>query len=505
MKNALDFDFTFRSVENLDLVGHLSLGFSVPTMALIYLTGSAELGCRLFNFIFGGWAILCFAGILKSILPKEKEGIRVLGTAVFAFSPWVMGMIGEVSLDYACMCFLVCMIYYDCRKNRIAEFLFAFLLCFSKEPGVILCGFYALGTYIRQLCIRQEKNLIVRGWKSIWTEEVTPFLFPCIAWVGIYLCSTRWGAGDNFHYFGFAAKYMVKKLQAMLFINFNWIFVGIILICGICLFIGQMGKKDKKVQKIHPVICPLMVSCGGFILFSLGFVTYNHARYILPLFFFYSLFSQILLSAACKKNTLKKLLLGGLAVLMMIQAFVNIDIVTARYSGLKTVDMGNTEVISTNWIASPDDVGDPIVYNRQYAYLDRTLRLALSEMPLSDGAVIVLPTSYIGVDSYGYAYDYVYYNVLGNYQYGKHSMYWNKEEGLLSSDWSEGAVEISFATLSEEDMANFTEEDQLFLMELPWIAGYEKYLGEWEKSEGNQVSYRGVEMTWYHLKQAKQG
>lgn len=513
MQEARNFDFTLQSVKELNLVGHLALGYSVPALLFCNLIGDVTLACRIWNLVQAGIAISCFYGILSIWMPGAKRLVKTAGTAAFALSPWLLGMVGDASLDYASFCFLVPFVYFSLKKERVPQLLFGYMLCFSKEPGMILCFSYAAGCFLQAFRKSGEKNWGRRIWKSLWQMDCMIHAIPVLSWLGMYLVSTRWGAGDSFHYFGIVSSYMIPKLRAILFLNFNWLFWLVIVLGAVWAAVRRIRRGKRSVQqgvesrecRNHPAdrrrnrqqageetasLVPAAVSMLGFLVFQLIFVTYNHPRYLQPLFFFLILFAVLILDRMLTKNSIKTWILGIAAVLLGIQSFVSVDPVAEHFSGFVRIDTGNGYVLSTNWIAPPDNYGDPIVYNRQCSYLDEALRKALGQMELGEETVIFLPSPYQGLDSYGYAQEYIFYNLLGDYHYSGSDMYWDGDEQLLTSDQAEGRIPVRFVLMNSENRESITEKNVVYYLSFPWIEDDEALLSAFDVETEETVTYR---------------
>lgn len=514
MKVAEAFDFTLASVKDLNLVGHLALGFSVPALFLGNLFGNMELGCRVMNLLEASLAIACFYGILNHLLPREKRQIKILGTATFALSPWVMGMVGDVSLDYASLCFLSAFVYVSLKHNWVLQIVFGFLLCFSKEPGVILCTAYAGGCFLVNFYKKNETSLVKRFWVSLFDKTCILHAIPVVTWVGMYLVNTRWGAGDSFHYFGWTPSFAVPKAKAMLLLNFNWLLWLTIFVCVLWILfqskkknaMSEQGQETSLILQLIPMIC----SFAGFVMFSLLFVTYNHTRYLQPQFFFLALFAVLAISsmdktsweiqentvpAAKASGVVKSLLLSGVTVLLCVQSFSTIDVVTEKLSGFATVDIGGDTLISTNWIAPPDNVGDPIMSNRQGSYFDETLRRVFQYIDPSEDTLVVFPSPYQGVASYGYQQEYIFFNLLGEFKYSYLDMFWDEEKTLLSLNETDGSRLVRFALMNAELPGKLQPADEIYYLSFPWITEDPVVLAQYEVLGEEMISYRGWEIT----------
>ena len=106
--------------------------------------------------------IYCFYLILDTILNNKSKIDMAIYTAIFAFSPMFLGILGEINVDFPSMCFFVWMVCCGIRGRYISQSLCGLLLCYSKETGVLLYGFYVLGMVVFRIIVNRK-----HGFKKI--------------------------------------------------------------------------------------------------------------------------------------------------------------------------------------------------------------------------------------------------------------------------------------------------------------------------------------------------
>jgi hypothetical protein len=260
-----------------------------------------------------------------------------------------------------------------------------------------------------------------------------------------------------------------------------------------------ISHKGRPIWTIGEELVPILCSLLGFTVFCLVFVTYNHARYMLPQFFFLALFSVLVISQTGNWMKGKVAGLSILILLMGIQSFTSIDIVTEKLSGFASIDTGDGVVLSTNWIASPDNLGDPIVYNRQYSYLDETLRRVFQLIEPTENTKILLPSPYRGQNSYGYHEEYIFFNLLGDYKYSYCDVFWNEEKNELILGGTDNGELVSFLLLNEDTPEKLQAENELYYLSLPWVEDDMELLEDYTVLDEETIAYRGWKIIVKHL------
>ena len=127
---------------------HFSNGYSLLVLFFKLLTGNTGVGLRITNIVLYVSAIIAGWFLVPQLAKSTGKIFQVVATCVLAFSPYLLGMVGNISMDYpvACLFLVVCALIY-CKYDVWAS-VAAWLFVFSKEPAT--CIF--LGGGARILC-----------------------------------------------------------------------------------------------------------------------------------------------------------------------------------------------------------------------------------------------------------------------------------------------------------------------------------------------------------------
>lgn len=148
--------------------------------------------------------------------------------------------------------------------------------------------------------------------------------------------------------------------------------------------IGIFTKKQLLVNNIHWIF-PLLFADFGFILFSILFVTVNHARYIdvhFPILYICAFYGMCMIS--CEK--VRNAFLGILCILFLIQSFYTLDPITKIL--FKNYNVGSTVMVSAT---QGEFLADSMVYNQQFQYFDQALNLAMRDIVDKKDAKLFFP------------------------------------------------------------------------------------------------------------------
>ncbi len=484
-------DFTLKHLDSMNLVNHLCSVYSMLALTICNFIGEITLGARLLNWILALWSAICFFRLLYQAAFRDKKWYAVACTLVYIASPWMMGFIGEVSLDYVGFCAMPLLFWYLYDRNVVMTAFAASVLAFSKEPGVIVCGAAALTIWYEELSREYRpsgiKEWIVAGWRTVWNGRVIAIGIPLVIWLMQYVRLSHWGASDSTHFFGISTGFLKQKIPTMLTLNFTWLIVLLALLFGI-----RMKQKGREREIIPQWMLPLVTGTMGFLLFDLIFVTFNHGRYNLLLVpgFFVVLFYWMGKSGVIEKIS-GKVLLGLLGCLLFVQTFWQIDPVSKWIE--RDIPIGQGTIVSTNWNFAANDFGDSIVTNRQYTYFDEALDRMLEEIDYKEGKALVLPgcfNVFMGLEP-----EYIYYGIMGDYAFRNVDIYWDpvkKERNFVSGE----LLKIYVMT---EDFASQKVEEELYYISVPWYEEDAELLQEFTRLDKEEISYRGWEITVYEL------
>lgn len=367
-------DLNAFSISNLAIYGHIAQTFGLLMKLGTVIFGSVETAALLINIIIAMAAIVAFYGILQCACPKARKIEMTLATGVYAFSPYMLGLVNYLNLDYYCACFFPILIYFTLKNEWIFHVVVAILFCFTKEPAIIIYAGLCLAWFI------YHERLKWQEYHSIKINEI--FCTPQYWYMGLigalWLCTYKllgpWSAGEG----GIALdlSYALDKLKVMYLMNFNWIFTFLCIFALIC----WRYNKSKEYGQILPlVIIPLFV----FTTFSCVFKTVNHYRYNDISLFILSIIAMLYI-LSWKRDLLKRLFLVAICVLMLCSSYLTFDPVSkALFPHIST---GKGYILSTSGNGL---LGDSSIYNKQMLFLENIVNAAI-ENGISHDDVILM-------------------------------------------------------------------------------------------------------------------
>lgn len=352
------------SMDSLQFCSHISMAYIALNKLLGVIFGDLLLGMSIGNIALFLLSICCMYGILKNVLPGRNDLEYTLLTSIYAISPLILGLVNYNYWDYWVVVLFPVIVYCGLSNKWIWQLIFAFVLCFSKEPAVIAYAFYCIGVIISDFAYVKTCGLKSRFKHILLQKKYWGMLVIGIAWLYSYISLPNWnGVGG----FTFNAKYILNKLKVMLILQFNWILV--IFACILLVYL-LIAKKRSLFNKLLPII----LSDFAFIIFSCVFETHNHARYMDTHISALNILALIGLGVIMSQ-IYAKLLAICLLILLGLSNYATIDPLTLQI-------FPNYIVGSATMISTSDDeyLSDSMVYNQQYKFFDKTLNIAMKDV-----------------------------------------------------------------------------------------------------------------------------
>lgn len=367
-------DLFLDSISSLALYGHIAQTYGMLNGLGILILGDTAVAMIGLNIALLLCSICAFYGIIKCIAPGKSDFVYALAAAVYAWSPFTLGMVYYHNLDFYCQCFFVIMLYFLYRKQWIYFFITSLLFCFTKEPAILIYGAMCVGIVILDFTAQKGKPFIRRLEKLLRIKQYYFMVLPGILWLATYKILGPWSGGVGA--FQLDGAYVIEKLKALYVFQFNWLFTGLC-ICGVFFCIAK--KRGKVLSCLFPVLCGQI----AFTVFSCAFKTVNHPRYngaSQPALYCMA----ILLLADLWGYLYGQLIAGGIAVIMAASCFYTLDPITRLC--FPQYDIGNTVMVTTDTIP----LGDGMIYNRQMLWLEHAMGLALKDS-LSQSDFVFFP------------------------------------------------------------------------------------------------------------------
>lgn len=425
-------DMNLFSVGSLAAYGHIAQAFGMFTSLGVGVTGSVDMGilfANLFVFLAG---VAAFYGILASLVPGKRPIAYTLATAVYAFSPFLLGMVDYISLDFFTQSLFAVVVYFMVKKEWILHFVAALLFCFTKEPAVVIYGFFCMGVVLYDFYGH-------RSVKKLFIQKKYYLMILCGAlWLLTYRILGPWSAGNSS--MGFSIGYIIKKLKVLYLMNFNWIFTLLGIACLIILL------KNKKQRVTLEIIIPLLSSQIGFTFFSCLFQTANHARYTDSSFVTLCIIGTLFVLSAFSFK-LQVVTSSVLAALMLFSSFWTIDPVTRNIFPM--IDIGQAKIATTG---GRQVLGDESIYNRQMLYLEKPFSEAVMDS-LEEATCILLPTMadntwyFNGMDEFHAIREYRKAQAIWDAKREKRVFYEN--EGCVLTSFYEMADQMSVSKMTD--------------------------------------------------------
>ncbi|MCM1103344.1 MAG: hypothetical protein NC409_04480 [Clostridium sp.] len=418
------------SISSMGLCGHISQTFSGLSLFLGSVLGH-DVGCGMAagNLVLYLASIGAAYGILKTILPGYRERQYVFGTAVYAFSPFVLGMVNYYNADFYSMCIFMLVVYYTVRRQWILQVIFGLFFSFTKEPAFLVYGMFCVGVILEEIFFQKQGNLWERIKRQFFRMRNYGMLMVAAIWGLTVMNLGIWGAGGDYGGFALDSLYIIKKLQVLFVLNFSWLY-GILILCGLvtaCYFKRGLGNWR---GWILPVLC----GGGAYTLFGCLFRTVNHPRYvsIMPtVLYLLAVYALMVLLRNRYRGKLLEGVLLTLALLMLVSSFRTIDPVSKRV--FPTTQIGTVKMVTTG---AP--LGDAAIYNRQMLWSERALCNAMRE-GMNTEDMLVFPM----MNNANYRFDGLVGAGMGTVkadEYACYTQYWNEAKSrreLFASEQNE--------------------------------------------------------------------
>lgn len=334
------------SMSSLGAYGHLSHAYGALFCVIRAVVRDVNLSFYILNIGLYLASVIGFYLLIQLVAAKSnRRGMRLLSTIVYAVSPFLLGMVNYYSLDFMTLCMFVWILYFSLREKWLLFFVASVLFVFTKEPAVIVYACFCLGLVIRDLLSKIDKRPLLQ--RIFCTRQYYLMLLVGMLWGLTYRLLGGWSGGESS--VGFSYAYAIEKLKVLYVLNFNWIFVLIIVIGGLILFVKR---------RIPTWWIPVVCSGIGFTVFSILLQTVNHARYAAPM----PVILLILALYVVMQMPWEKICIGvmlGIAVVSLAQCFCTVD-------PLSILVFQRAEGTGGMLITTGDlEPGDATIYNKQ--------------------------------------------------------------------------------------------------------------------------------------------
>lgn len=237
--------------------------------------------------------------------------------------------------------------------------------------------------------------------------------------------------------FGFNLGYIWVRIKQMFVLNYAWVLVLLLIIT---FFISRLRRIRINISNMEGLVGGTL----GFIVFNCFYITAELARYNVLVTLVFSIICYCVIEAVVvhHKWKMKQIILWGIvAVLFVIQTFLPIDSVSNVL--FRRLDTGKIHILHTG--THSDYLGEYLVYNYQYRWLDRAYDKMLQQAGYSEDMLIIIPDEQRSAS-----------HIHGNP--GAYDVVWDTEKEQRVMYDSDQTIDLQAYTMSK---INLMEESEL--------------------------------------------
>ena len=380
------------SLAAMKLAGHPAQAYAAYMMLGQFLGFAHPQIANVQTYFLHVIGILSFSGIVGYLFPgRDRRWEQLLATALFAFTPLVYGLSLTISPDFAVLAFLCLVIWCVLRNYSVLAVASGVILCFTKEAGALLYASLVFGVFGFLVPYQawltpagRPRALATGAWKNLYLLLPLALYAFFIAKDGqFWIFSSAQDLASATRLFPLDLWNLWDKTIQMFLANFAWLVWGLI---GVSIPIGFLRRRrgtpqppDASRPGIWFVV--LGVTMTPFVVANYVFVTWNNARYILPVSLFAVLFLLKALERLWRRTGLRIEVLVICLGLFGASCFRTFDPLLVR--AFTTFRFGEHRMSFYNSVAT---VCDLTFYNHEYVYYNRLFDRFLAEAGFDPGA-----------------------------------------------------------------------------------------------------------------------
>ncbi len=468
--------FSITDIFKLRLANHASYACTVIYILSNGFFGGTPLSAYVVNVTVLAMSAFLFWRIVTKLFPHWKPVSHILVTCVYAFSPFMFGLVYSINLEFFLAFGMLLFFWAQIEQLPFVQTIAALLICFSKETGAV----FLVAVMAVRLAIRffGKEGRGAPVWKKLDLSLSAP-IFCCgllwlydlltQSWLDSNELSMETVKGEPFNAFGFSPTYIQNRLISLIFSNFTWLLL-LAVIAGFSVGLLRKHKSSSPEKKLF--LLEILAGMVATLIPIFLFITYNHIRYGIT---FVMLLLLILPEALDRLFTgckLRATVCALLAACCFAQCFFTVD--PTMYLFFDTLEKGKGKIIHTPndiLVSESTSIGVHTQYNREILYFDRAFDELLEAVNFdSKNTCLLISPEYREQTIGGHVYS--EYLIMGfGYPYTLTPYYvaWDKENGerYLSS---ERADDISVAYIEFPDTLQDTLDafDRVIYIQLPF-------------------------------------
>lgn len=428
LTQAIDaFTYTYPSfLENLRLYGH-------PAQGMVLFSGAGEMlagwhGVYIVQVILVMAGMLCMYDILGRVFLNLSSTVKSLGVALFAFSPYILGLTSHYNPDLYTAVFFIFAVYFFLHDWDFLVSLSLILLYLSKETGLLFgAGFFVCAIF-RRIRKMEGGSFISRAIRYLWPGKLILYLIPELVFFlpGVFRFSEGSVTTGSSYVNVFAVRLgnISVHLKQSFAYNFFWLYLALFIavLCVAFFRIHNNIKRESSIFRDEDAFWGI-ISAAFFYLFFMVvlYATSPCPRYSQPLVFTHAVAGIAMLLYIWKNRKIVTIILLCLSSLFFAQCYFSLDpSMMNNYS----LDLGRQKIYGPVdfYVAADCDITflcEMYAYNQLSTYSDSLMTDILTR---------INPTK----ETIFYACGYDYYEI-----YNGGNIYWNpslKQIEEISSD-----------------------------------------------------------------------
>lgn len=507
--------------DGLIVCGHNSMAYCLWNLLFRMIPGVSNLNAMyLANMTLVAIDVVLLYLIFKKILKESTMPQNILYTFLLASSTWILGHVANLNLENIMMTGILLLLYAVFSSNSMLGVIGVFTACFSKETGALIAAtiLFVKLLYDSIGYVKHKKNIN-------YSYYILNFIVGCL-WLTFFI-KGNWGSknlttditmmdGKAYNTFNFSLMHIKDVLMDSFIIDFNWIFLGII-IFTLGYIVGQILQKRKRIGDIFAKENYIILS--GALLICVGemsaFLTGRHHRYYITSSVILGIIAlcglQYVLGNMKSALIWQYVVAGILCAVMFVQSYRFIDPVSmAIYPKVNTGGAVMVQLPSHTNVNRDEGMTEAAYSNRQIMYLDKTLdrvyetiydKSDLESMKVlcSEEYATRIVNNKIAIGSL--------YNIWGfGYLYVEPPMWgkWNKEGRYryLSYEKPTKLIEPDYVMADTDLNGYINDYEHVYYLKMPWG---DTVLDQLQKKYSSirimqAVKYRGWVIEIYQIK-----
>jgi len=444
-------------ISSLGFYGHISQGAGIPVAIIQCLTfGNTELAIYILNSITMIVGALAFFGIIRKLVPGRNTALYTVLTAVYVWSPWVLGMSDYANIDYYCANWFVVVLYFTVSKQFYLQVVSGLFYAMVKEPAIIIYGCLCIGVLLVDFYENKSKVFMHARYYGM--------LMVALIWLITLKFMGMWSLPGSEA--KIESSHFLEQAGILYVFNFSWLIWGLVLILLVLLCIYKKRGIDLRYR--FGSLIPMVFSLLAFTLFNFVFVTVPNPRYsdIIPICGYVMIATYILALSEHIPLFISYVLGTALAAVMLISSYLSVDPIS---SFLYKDDTLADKTVYTTTIER-HMYGDASVYNKQALYMEGVISQAVENALENEWNIILC-----GDDTTSYYLD----GMLGNIHvpegdFLKVSEYFDKKNKIRKIHPNENTVEYEVAVVNGENALT------------DFVSGNKKYMCLYFKGLGDE-------------------